>query len=89
MARVWTSHYCSGSGRSTPTATCPTARFKDSPGLAFFEGFRLLREREAYNKILAAKVQKNRYQDMVFRLSRNEAMSKYQSSFNAAAWLAR
>ena len=55
------------------------------------EGFRLLREREAYNKILAAKVQKNRYQDMVFRLSRNEAMSKYQSSFNAAAryaWLA-
>ncbi len=55
------------------------------------EGFRLLREREAFNKILAAKVQKNRYQDMVFRLSRNEAMSKYQSSFNAAAryaWLA-
>ncbi len=55
------------------------------------EGFRLLREREAYNKLLAAKVQKNRYQDMVFRLSRNEAMSKYQSSFNAAAryaWLA-
>lgn len=55
------------------------------------EGFRLLREREAYNKMLAAKVQKNRYQDMVFRLSRNEAMSKYQSSFNAAAryaWLA-
>lgn len=55
------------------------------------EGFRLLREREAFNKILAAKVQKNRYQDMIFRLSRNEAMSKYQSSFNAAAryaWLA-
>lgn len=55
------------------------------------EGFRLLREREAYNKVLAAKVQKNRYQDMVFRLSRNEAMSKYQSAFNAAAqyaWLA-
>ena len=55
------------------------------------EGFRLLREREAFNKILAAKVQKNRYQDMIFRLSRNEAMSKYQSSFNAAAryaWMA-
>jgi hypothetical protein len=55
------------------------------------EGFSLLREREAFNKILAAKVQKNRYQDMVFRLSRNEAMSKYQSSFNAAArytWMA-
>ncbi len=55
------------------------------------EGFRLLREREAFNKILAASVQKNRYQDMLFRLSRNEAMSKYQSTFNHAArytWLA-
>ncbi|MFT4548917.1 MAG: hypothetical protein ACI9MB_002886, partial [Verrucomicrobiales bacterium] len=54
------------------------------------EGFRLLREREAFNKILAASVQKNRYQDMLIRLSRNEAMSKYQSSFNHAAryaWL--
>jgi len=54
-------------------------------------GFRLLREREAFNKTLASKVQKNRYQDMIFRLSRNEAMSKYQSSFNTAAryaWLA-
>lgn len=55
------------------------------------EGFRLLPEREAFNKALASKVQKNRYQDMVFRLSRNEAMSKYQSTFNNAArytWLA-
>lgn len=54
-------------------------------------GFSLLREREAFNKVLAAKVQKNRYQDMIFRLSRNEAMSKYQSTFNAAAqyaWMA-
>lgn len=54
-------------------------------------GFRLLREREAFNKALASKVQKNRYQDMIFRLSRNEAMSKYQSAFNNAAryaWLA-
>jgi hypothetical protein len=55
------------------------------------EGFRLLREREAFNKILAAKVQKNRYQDMIIRLSRNEVMSKYESAFNNAAryaWLA-
>ena len=55
------------------------------------EAFRLLREREAYNKVLASKVQKNRYQDMVVRLSRNEAMTKYQSAFNNAAryaWLA-
>ena len=58
---------------------------------AMAEGFRLLRERESFNKTLASKVQKNRYQDMVFRLSRNEAMSKYQTSFNIAArytWLA-
>ncbi|MCF7732624.1 MAG: hypothetical protein K9N23_13115 [Akkermansiaceae bacterium] len=58
---------------------------------ALAEGFRLLKEREAFNKVLAAKSQKNRYQDMIFRLSRNEAMSKYQSSFTAAArytWLA-
>ncbi len=58
---------------------------------ALAEGFRLLREREAFNKILAASVQKNRYQDMLFRISRNEAMSKYQSAFNHAAryaWLA-
>jgi hypothetical protein len=54
------------------------------------EGFRLLKEREAFNKILAASVQKNRYQDMLIRLTRNESMSKYQSAFNHAAryaWL--
>ena len=58
---------------------------------ALSEGFRLLREREAFNKVLASKAQKNRYKDMVFRLSRNEVMSKYQSAFNVAArytWLA-
>ena len=55
------------------------------------EGFRLLREREAFNKVLAAKSQRNRYQYMVMRLTRNEAMAKYQSAFNLAArytWLA-
>ncbi|MFT6241159.1 MAG: hypothetical protein ACJAQT_003255 [Akkermansiaceae bacterium] len=55
------------------------------------KGFRLLREREAFNKILAAKVQSNRYDDMIFRLTRNEAMTKYQAAFNHAArytWLA-
>lgn len=54
-------------------------------------GFRLLRERETFNKILASKVQKNRYKDMIFRMSRNQAMSKYQTAFNHAArytWLA-
>jgi hypothetical protein len=55
------------------------------------EGFRLLKERESFNTGLAAAVQSNRYNDMIFRLSRNEAMAKYQSSFNHAAryaWLA-
>ena len=55
------------------------------------QGFRLMREREAFNKVLAASVQKNRYQDMLFRLSRNEAMTKYQTAFNHAArytWMA-
>ncbi|NNM31014.1 MAG: hypothetical protein HKO57_15955, partial [Akkermansiaceae bacterium] len=54
-------------------------------------GFSLLREREVFNKVLAASVQQNRYQDMVFRLARNEAMTKYQAAFNHAAryaWLA-
>ncbi len=58
---------------------------------ALSEGFRLLDEREAFNKILAAKAQTNRYQDMMLRLSRNEAMTKYQSAFHHAAryaWLA-
>lgn len=57
---------------------------------ALSEGFRLLREREAFNKVLAAKSQKNRYQDMIMRLTRNEAMAKYQSAFSLAAryaWL--
>ncbi|RYH06411.1 MAG: TonB-dependent receptor, partial [Alphaproteobacteria bacterium] len=52
---------------------------------------RVLREREAFNKVLAAKVQENRYKDMMIRLARNESVSKYQSSFNNAsryAWLA-
>jgi hypothetical protein len=58
---------------------------------AVSEGFRILREREAFNKVLAAKVQKNRYQDMIVRISRNEVMGRYQSAFNLAArytWLA-
>ena len=58
---------------------------------ALAEGFRLLREREAFNKVLAANVQDDRYEDMILRLTRNEAMSKYQTAFNHAAryvWLA-
>ncbi len=54
------------------------------------EGFRLLKQRESFNKTLAAKVQRNRYQDMIFRMARNEALAKYEASFNNAAryaWL--
>ncbi|MGY8642298.1 MAG: hypothetical protein ACKVJU_14545 [Verrucomicrobiales bacterium] len=55
------------------------------------EGFRLLKEREGFNTGLAGAVQGNRYNDMIFRLSRNEAMNKYQSAYNHAAryaWMA-
>jgi len=55
------------------------------------EGLRLLDEREAFNMVLASKAQENRYGDMLYRLARNEAMGKYQDSFDHAlrhAWLA-
>jgi hypothetical protein len=55
------------------------------------DGMSLLGEREAFNKVLAAKAQKGRYKDMVLRLTRNEAMSKYQDAYDMAAryaWLA-
>lgn len=49
------------------------------------KGLRLLEERQAYNKRVAAKTQGNRYQDMAFRLNRNDALSKYRSAFDLAA----
>jgi len=55
------------------------------------EGFRLLAEREAFNKVLASSAQRNRYQDMIVRLSRNETLRNYQSAFEHAqrfVWLA-
>ena len=55
------------------------------------EGFRVLDERAALNKFIASSAQKDRYQDVMLRLTRNEALAKYQSAFeNAAryAWLA-
>ncbi|MGI9242450.1 MAG: hypothetical protein ACR2RV_16750, partial [Verrucomicrobiales bacterium] len=54
------------------------------------EGFRLLDEREAFNIVLAGKAQRNRYSDMLLRLTRNDAIQKYQSAFEHAlryAWL--
>lgn len=55
------------------------------------EGFRIMEEREAFNSRIAATAQRNRYSDMVKRLSRNESLSQYESAFQHAlryAWLA-
>jgi len=55
------------------------------------EGQRLLKEREAYNIVLAGKAQRNRYADMITRLTRNDALTKYQSALDNAlryTWLA-
>ena len=55
------------------------------------EGQRLLQERGSFNAVLAAKAQRNRYGDMALRLTRNDALQKYQSAFDQAlryAWLA-
>lgn len=49
------------------------------------EGSRLIDERTAYNKRVAAATQLNRYQDMTFRVSRNHAIQTYQATFALAA----
>jgi hypothetical protein len=49
------------------------------------EGGRLIDERAAFNKRVAAQTQKSRYQDMTFRVSRNHALQTYRSSFDLAA----
>ncbi|WOO41007.1 LamG domain-containing protein [Rubellicoccus peritrichatus] len=55
------------------------------------EGFRIMEERELKNIYMAEAAQQNRYSDMIYRISRNEALSKYENAFNFAlqyAWLA-
>ena len=49
------------------------------------KGLRLLEERKVYNARVAAKTQGSRYMDMAFRLSRNDALSKYRNAFDLAA----
>jgi hypothetical protein len=49
------------------------------------EGNRLIAQRTAFNKRVAAQAQANRYQDMTFRVSRNAALEKYRSAFDLAA----
>jgi hypothetical protein len=55
------------------------------------EGQRIQNERAAFNMVLAANAQRNRYQDMVTRLTRNDALGRYQNAFDNAlrfVWLA-
>lgn len=49
------------------------------------KGLRLMDERTAFNKKVAAKTHGKRYQDMAFRLNRTEASQKYRAAFDMAA----
>jgi hypothetical protein len=49
------------------------------------QGARLIDERAAFNKRVAAMTQMNRYQDMTFRVHRNHALQVYNDTFDLAA----
>lgn len=55
------------------------------------EGIALIEERQDFNRSSAGAVQQLRYQDITFRVFRNDALAAYRSSFDLAAryaWLA-
>ena len=49
------------------------------------KGQRLLEERLTYRKRVAAQTTEARYQDMTFRIFRNDALQKYRAAFDLAA----
>ena len=52
---------------------------------AVAKGLRLIEERIAFRKNTAAETQASRYQDMTFRIFRNDAIQKYRAQFDVAA----
>ena len=49
------------------------------------EGERLVEERIAFNQRIASTTTKQRYEDMTFRVTRNDALRKYRSAYDMAA----